>query len=252
MAKGTGTISAIIIDDVELCSDELQDLLIQNEPDIEVLAICNNGREGLQKIDELKPDLVFLDVEMPGMNGFEMIRQVPVVNFDVIFTTAYEKYAISAIKHDALDYLTKPIEANALHEAMLRLKKRREKKQTQRKLELIDHHTERSLDSLAIPTMEGLIFIGLEDIVRCESDGKYTRIFMKDNAKIISSHTLGDFEELLQKHGFFRIHKSFLINLKHLKKYIRGEGGQAVMSDGSVLDISRRKKDELLQLVSNF
>lgn len=252
MAKGTGTISAIIIDDVELCSDELQDLLIQNEPDIEVLAICNNGREGLQKIDELKPDLVFLDVEMPGMNGFEMIRQVPVVNFDVIFTTAYEKYAISAIKHDALDYLTKPVEANALHEAMLRLKKRREKKQTQRKLELIDHHTERSLDNLAIPTMEGLIFIGLEDIVRCESDGKYTRIFMKDNAKIISSRTLGDFEELLQKHGFFRIHKSFLINLKHLKKYIRGEGGQAVMSDGSVLDISRRKKDELLQLVSNF
>jgi two-component system LytT family response regulator len=122
----------------------------------------------------------------------------------------------------------------------------------QKKLEIIDHHTERKFDNLAVPTMEGLIFLGLEDIVRCESNSKYTTIFLTGNKKIVSSRTLGDFEDLLHPYGFFRIHKSYLINLKHLKKYIRGEGGQVMMSDGAGLEVSRRKKDELLELVSQF
>ena len=252
--KETDLIKAIIIDDVEMCSFELQDTIIQCELGIEIIATCDNGEDGLRKIHELSPDLVFLDVEMPGMNGFEMIRKLPAVNFELIFTTAYENYAVTAIRLSALDYLTKPVDANALKDAISRLKEKREKNDVlQRKLEVIDHHTERKLDNLAVPTMEGLIFIGLDHIVRCESNGKYTTIFLSDSKKnIVSSKTLGDFEDLLHNYGFFRIHKSFLINLKHLRKYLRNEGGHVMMSDGAVLEISRRKKDELLELVSQF
>jgi len=251
--KKPDLISAVIIDDVPMCSLELQDMIVQGALGIEIIATCDNAEDGLIKIQESKPDLVFLDVEMPGMNGFEMIRKVPVVNFEIIFTTAYDNYAIKAIRFQALDYLTKPIDATDLAEAIIRLREKRERSHLSEKaLEVIGHHTERKLDNLAVPTMEGLMFIVLEDIVRCESNSKYTTIFLLNNKKIISSRTLGDFEDILQHHGFFRIHKSYLINLKHLKKYLRGEGGQVVMSDGAVLEISRRKKDELLSLVSQF
>ena len=252
--KDTDIIRAVIVDDVEKCRTELQDTIMQSALGIEIVAICDNGEDGLKKIHELKPDLVFLDVEMPGMNGFEMIRKLPLVNFEIIFTTVHDKYAINAIRLSALDYLTKPVDADALKDAIGRLKEKRQRNDVlQKKLEVIDHHTERKLDNLAVPIMEGLIFIGLEDIVRCESSGKYTTIFLSGGKKsIISSRTLGDFEDLLHNYGFFRIHKSFLINLKHLRKYLRNEGGQVMMSDGSVLEISRRKKDELLELVSQF
>jgi two-component system LytT family response regulator len=121
-----------------------------------------------------------------------------------------------------------------------------------KQLEVIGHHTERKLDNLAVPTMEGLLFLGLQDIIRCESEDKYTKIFLVDKKMILSSRTLGDFEDLLSLHGFFRIHKSHIVNLRHLKKYLRGEGGQVVMADGSTLDVSRKKKDELLAIVSQF
>ncbi len=124
--------------------------------------------------------------------------------------------------------------------------------QVPKQLEIVGHNAEKKLDNLAVPTMEGLLFIKLQDIVRCESEDKYTKIFLSDKKMIMASRTLGDFEDLLLPHGFFRIHKSYLINLKHLKKYLRGEGGQVIMTDGATLDVSRRKKEDLLQLVSQF
>jgi len=122
----------------------------------------------------------------------------------------------------------------------------------EKKLELLGIPAEKKFNNLAVPTMEGLLFIGIQDIIRCESDDKYTKIFLADKKMILASRTLGDFEELLAPHGFFRIHKSYLINLSHLKKYLRGEGGQVIMADGSTLDVSRRKKEELMELVSQF
>ncbi len=242
------------MDDDEFCCFQLQDLLKKYSPDIEVAGVCNSGAEGLAKITELKPDLVFLDVEMQGMNGFEMIRKLPAVNFEIIFTTAYEQYAIRAIRFSALDYLVKPIDTTAFQEAISRMREKMEEKQPgeQKPLEILGIPAEKRFNNLAIPTMEGLLFIGIEDIVRCESEDKYTRIFLADKKVILASRTLGDFEDILSPHGFFRIHKSYLINLKHLKKYLRGEGGQVIMTDGATLDVSRRKKEELMGLVSQF
>ena len=244
------SISAIIVDDDPFCCFQLQDIISKYSLGIEVKAVCNNGEEGVLKIKELSPQLVFLDVEMPEMNGFEMLRKLPAINFEIIFTTAHQHYAIRAIRFSALDYLVKPIDATTLQEAISRLKDKMGEKKTQ--LELVGLPAEKKLSNLAVPTMEGLLFIGLQDIIRCEAEDKYTKIFLADKKMVMASRTLGDFEDILNPHGFFRIHKSYLINLKHLKKYLRGEGGQVIMADGSALDVSRRKKDELLELVSQF
>jgi two-component system LytT family response regulator len=247
--NSTKLITAIIVDDDPFCCFQLQDIISKYSLGIEVKAICNSGEEGIAKIREVNPGLVFLDVEMPGMNGFEMLRKLPAINFEIVFTTAHQQYAIRAIRFSALDYLVKPIDATTLQETIDRL---RDKKDGQKQLELVGLPTEIKLSNLAVPTMEGLLFIGLQDIVRCESDDKYTKIFLTDKKMVMASRTLGDFEAILYPHGFFRIHKSYLINLKHLKKYLRGEGGQVIMVDGSTLDVSRRKKEELLGLVSQF
>ncbi len=248
-------ITAIIVDDDSFSCFQLKDLINRNSKEIEIVAICNDALLGLEKLKELKPDLVFLDVEMPGMNGFDLLKKLPVINFDIIFTTAHDHYAIRAIRFSALDYLVKPIDPTALQEALSRFteKKRLNSPPAERPLEVVGHNNGKKIfDNLAVPTMEGLQFISLHDIIRCESEDKYTKIYLNDKKMIVASRTLGDFETLLQPYGFFRIHKSFLINLKHLKKYLRGEGGQVIMADGIALDVSRRKKDELLELVSQF
>ncbi len=248
------TVRAIIVDDDEFCCFQLQDVITRYCKGVEILATCTSGMEGLAKINELSPDLVFLDVEMPGMNGFEMIRKLPAVNFEIIFTTAHEHYAIRAIRFSALDYLVKPIDATILQEAISRMKDKLDSATPaeQKQLEIVGVPTEKKLSNLAVPTMEGLLFIGIHDIVRCESADKYTKIFLTDKKMILASRTLGDFESILQPYGFFRIHKSNVINLKHLKKYLRGEGGQVIMSDNATLDVSRRKKEELMAIVSQF
>ncbi len=247
-------ITAVIVDDDEFCCFQLQDIISRKVHGIDILAVCTSAEEGIAKIQQLSPQLVFLDVEMPGMNGFEMLKKLPVINFEIIFTTAHDHYAIRAIRFSAIDYLLKPIDVTSLQEALDRVieKKRHHNQVSQRQLEIVNHPSGKQLDNLAVPTMEGLLFIGLPDIICCESDDKYTTIFLADKKRIVASRTLGDFEELLQPYGFFRIHKSHLINLKHLKKYLRGEGGQVIMTDGTTLDVSRRKKDDLLQLVSQF
>ena len=247
-------ITAVIIDDDAFCSFQLQDVITKKVPGIDIVAVCSNAEEGLVKIQQLAPQLVFLDVEMPGMNGFDMLKKLPSINFEIIFTTAHEHYAIRAIRFSAIDYLLKPIDATSLQEALGRVIEKRAKHVhlSQRELEIVNHPSGKQLDNLAVPTMEGLLFLSLQDIVSCESDDKYTTIFLADKKKVVASRTLGDFEDLLSKHGFFRIHKSYLINLKHLKKDLRGEGGQVVMSNGTTLDVSRRKKEELMELVSQF
>jgi len=251
--KSQKAVTAIIIDDDPFCSFQLQDMITKYCHEIDILAVCDNGIEGLAKIQALTPEVVFLDVEMPGMNGFEMLRNLHAINFEIIFTTLYPHYAIRAIRFSALDYLLKPIDGTALQEAVSRLTdKRQHATKLPQPLQIVGYANEKKLNNLAVPTMEGLLFIGLQEIIYCESDDKYTKIFLSDKKMVLSSRTMGDFEELLQHHGFFRIHKSYLINLGHLKKYLRGEGGQVIMANGATLDVSRRKKNELLDLVSQF
>jgi two-component system LytT family response regulator len=246
-----GHLTAIIVDDDAFSCFHLSDIIQHKMDNVELLATYNSAEDSLENIQKLQPDIVFLDVEMPGgMNGFDMLKKLPAINFDIIFTTAHDYYAIRAIRFSAVDYLLKPIEATALQEAVSRVvEKRSNANPSLWQMEVVSQ-TRAKLDNLAIPTMEGLLFIGLQDIVYCEGDDKYTKIYMTDKKMIVSSRTLGVFEDLLSAYNFFRIHKSYLINLNHLKKYLRGEGGQVIMANGSTLDVARRKKEDLLKLVS--
>lgn len=247
-------LTAIIIDDDEFSCFHLQDIIRHKTNNVEVIAVCNSAEEALGKLTQLQPDVVFLDIEMPGgMSGFDLLKKLPSIHFEIIFTTAHEYYAIRAIRFSAVDYLLKPVDATALQEAISRVVEKKIKRNDPSvwQMEVISDN-KLKLENLAIPTMEGLVFISLNDIIYCEGSDKYTKIFMADRKMIISSRTLGGFEELLTPYSFFRIHKSHMINLKHIKKYLRGEGGQVCMADGTTLDVSRRRKDELLQLVSQF
>lgn len=247
-------LTAIVIDDDPFSCLHLQELIQHKTSDLEVIAICNSAEEGMNQIQELCPDIVFLDIEMPGgMNGFDLLKKLPKVNFDVIFTTAHEHHAIRAIHFSAVDYLVKPINTIGLQESIDRVKEKKSIASIDKPeyIEVISDK-KRMLDNLAIPTLEGLVFVGIDEIVYCEGSDKYTKVFLNSNKYVLSSKTLGEFEKLLESHGFYRIHKSHLINLNHIKKYIRGEGGQVGLSDGSILDVSRRRKEGLLKLVAHF
>ncbi len=250
------SLTALIVDDDPFSCFHLQDLIQHKTSGLEILAVCKNAEQAMEAIQQLKPDIVFLDVEMPdSLSGFELLKMLPAINFEVIFTTAHEHYAIRAIRCSALDYLVKPVEQTSLQEAISRV---RQKKLTMthpslRKLEMVRQEIGKTkFENLAVPTMEGLLFIDTAEIIYCEGEDKYTRIITTSDRTIMASQNLGNFEEILLPYQFFRIHKSYLVNLNHMKKYLRGEGGQVIMTNEKVLDVSRRKKEELLRTVSHL
>jgi two-component system LytT family response regulator len=248
-------ISAIIIEDDEFSAEQLKDLLAKNHNTIQVLQVCSTGEQAKNALLTLSPDIVFLDIELPDMSGFELLKALPNINFEVIFTTAFDQYAINAIRFSALDYLLKPISAEQLQttitKASAKLKEKSVAEQFKRLFSQLENR-DKPLENLGIPTMEGILFLKIADIVKCESYDKYTKIFCMNKKMIISSRNLGEFEDLLGQSGFIRVHKSFLVNKNHIVRYIKGEGGQVEMADQSYVDVSRRSKSTLLQAISNF
>ncbi|NSL88223.1 LytR/AlgR family response regulator transcription factor [Chitinophaga solisilvae] len=251
-------IKAIIVDDEQHCIDALQTMLLKKCPGVEVVGSAKGVREAKELLDELHPDLVFLDVEMPHQNGFELLKLFDKVSFDVIFTTAYEQYALKAIKFNALDYLLKPFSVKELQDA---LEKCREKKQQRLKDTAVSpmdvflqnmKTLQQSHKKIALPTINGLVFMPVQNIVRCESTGNYTRIFFTDKKNLMVSRPLKEFEELLTDVDFFRVHNSHLINLQQMQSYIQGEGGFALMSDGAQVEVSRRRKADFLKKAMQF
>ncbi|SKA39521.1 two component transcriptional regulator, LytTR family [Chitinophaga eiseniae] len=252
-------IKAIIVDDEQHCIDALQTMLVRKCPGVEVVGSAKGVKEAKELVDELHPDLVFLDVEMPHQNGFELLKQFEKIGFDVIFTTAYEQYALRAIKFNALDYLLKPFSVKELQDA---LDKCREKKQQRQRdtnsLSPMDvflqnmKTLQQSHKKIALPTINGLVFMPVQNIVRCESTGNYTRIFFTDKKNLMVSRPLKEFEELLADVDFFRVHNSHLINLQQMQSYIQGEGGFALMSDGAQVEVSRRRKADFLKRAMQF
>jgi len=241
-------LKTIIIDDEPYCSEALATLLEDN-PDVEILAICNNAADALKSISHHSPDLVFLDVEMPKMNGFEMLEQLPSVNFEIVFTTSYDQYALKAIRFSAIDYLLKPVDSEELQKAVQKVIDRSQKPITAQ-LEILMqkfHQPSTPVNKIALPTMEGLQLVPVESIISCESDSNYTILLLKNNKKIIVSRTLKEIEELLEEHSFARVHRCYLANLNEVEKYVKGEGGYLVMSDGTTIDVARNKKDTLLK-----
>lgn len=247
-------ISAIIIDDERHSCDALKMLLDKCCPQVQVAAICNSGEEGLKKIDELKPQLIFLDIEMPHMNGFQMLEQLPTINFELIFTTSYDQYAITAFKFSALDYLLKPVDREELEKAVQKVSKRINppvSQQLEILLQKINQPTI-AIQRIALPTMQGLEFVPVELIISCSSSNNYTEFFLKDKKKLLVSRTLKETEDMLADHSFIRVHNSHIVNLNAITRYVKGEGGYLVMADGSTVDVSRSRKELLLQKLQPY
>ena len=246
---------AVIIDDEKHCREVLGTLIQKHCSGIEIIENFSNGAEALKAIEKLEPDILFLDIEMPGMNGFEFLERCPGKNFEIIFTTAYNEYAIKAIKHSALDYLLKPIDRDELMEAIEKAKQQHTQKTSARVEQLLSAlKLKKESKRFAVPTLEGLIMLNSEEILYCESDGPYCTFHFTTQAKpLLTSKTLKEAEEVLQGGGeFFRVHHSFLINLKFVQKYIRGEGGEVIMHNGKNIPVARSRKQDFLKVLEKI
>jgi two-component system LytT family response regulator len=242
-------VTALVIDDEPYSCEALVELLSKYCPGVQVAKVCHSGADALIAIEEHSPQLLFLDIEMPKMNGFQLLEKVMGINFEVIFTTSYDQYAIKAIRMSALDYLLKPIDREELQTAVLKVTRRLAHPQMQQIQMLLQkvNNPGKPMLKIALPTMEGLQLIQIDAVICCTSDSNYTTIRLKDQQRIIVSRTLKEVEELLCEHGFQRVHHSSLVNLNEINKYIKGEGGYLVMSDGSHVDVSRSRKEGLLR-----
>jgi two-component system, LytTR family, response regulator len=243
-------IRAILVDDEEHCLDTLQILIAENCSDVQIVAQCRSAESAIKAIEKLKPAVVFLDIEMPFMDGFAMLEQLNEISFAVIFTTSYDQYAIKAIRFSALDYLLKPIDATDLVTAVNRVQSQKQlpsSEQFQMLLQQI-RHSGSEVTKIAVPTSDGFELIFADNILRCEAEDSYTHFHLKNNRKIIACRTLKDVESQLQQfHNFIRIHHSFIVNLNEVTKYVRGEGGYVEMSDGKIVNVSRSRKDALMK-----
>ena len=246
-------IKAIIVDDELGARESLSKMIEKNCKQIEVVAKVDSMLSAFEAITNKEPDLVFLDIEMPNGNAFDLLEKFKTINFNIIFTTAYDHYAIKAIKFSAVDYILKPIDPEELINAVKRFEDQAGQKTTldkQFKTLLSNVRPENKLKKVGIPDGDGLIFINLSDIIRCDSDGNYTFFILTNGKKIIASRTLGEYEQMFADDNFFRIHRSHLINLEHVKKYIKGEGGYVIMTDNSQVEVSRRNKTDFLERLS--
>jgi two-component system LytT family response regulator len=243
-------IRAVIIDDEPDCCHVLSMLLEKHCPEVKVDAIYYSSEAAIKGIIAHSPQLVFLDIEMPHRNGFELLEALPAINFEIIFTTSYDQYAIKAIRFSALDYLLKPVDREELQLAVKKAIGRLSHPLPQQ-LEILmqKFHHANTVNRIALPTGEGLQLIPTDTIISCSSSSNYTILCMKANQKLTVSRTLKDIEEMLEDYNFFRVHNSYLVNLDEIRKYIRGEGGSVIMSDGSSIDVSRSKKDLLLKKI---
>lgn len=238
--------TAVLIDDEPAAIDALLSKLANVAPSIQVVASFTMPNEAIQAIPKLDPTVVFLDVEMPTMDGFSLLNQLKDADFEVIFTTAYSQYAIDALRTRACDYLLKPISESELAEALSRLQSRLELRQKEQTQQALVPKSGR----IAIPSMKGLQFVQVEDIIWLSSERNYTNFYLRNGQHLVASRTLKEFEKLLLPYGFIRIHHSSVINSKHVVEYLRGEGGSVVLSNGTEVEVSKRRKQFFLSSMS--
>ena len=248
-------IRCVLVDD-EADSLEVIELLIKKHcPQVTVEASCNSAEKGMEAILRYKPDVVFLDIEMPNMNGFDMLENFDTLDFDIVFITAYHQFAIKAFRYSALNYLLKPVDLDELLETIRRIEKRAAppvREQMELLKDRINNPGKPLIARIALTTSFGMTFVDTADIVVCQSDSNYTRVHLVNGEKILVSKTLKEIDETLSGPDFYRIHNSYLINLHHIRKFVKGDGGYLVMVDETIVSISRTKKQEFLELFSKF
>src|SRR6187431_2384682 len=246
-------IRTVVIEDEEHSRKMLMAMLHEHCRDIHVVADADSVRTGLTAITEHRPELVFLDIELQSETSFAILEKLPEINFELVFTTAFDHYALKAIKFCAIDYLLKPIDLNELQVAVVKAEKRLNREYLNKNLEVLLNNIKsvsQNNHRIALSTLEGLLFVNVRDILYCESSGPYTKFVFKQANKIITSRHLKEYEDLLSGYEFFRIHKSYLVNLQEIQKYIRGEGGHLIMSDGAILNVSKQRKENFLRIYS--
>ncbi len=244
-------IKAVIIDDEHSARETLSGMLAKFCPEVMIAGMADSAQEGINVIQNYQPQLVFLDVQMPFGSGFDLLEALPNINFEVIFTTAYNQYALKAIKFSALDYLLKPIDVKELKAAVEKVQLQANDQTSNIKLANFIENVNNNDDTtrkIVLPTAKGFSVVAIKDIIRCESDRNYTWIHFRDGPSLLATRSLKDFEELLVEYQFFRVHQSHLINLDCVKHYNRGRGGQVALSDGSQVDVARSKRDEFVKM----
>ena len=252
-------IRAIIIDD-EISAINVLSLLLRKKckDDVDVVATTTSPVEGKLLIEQQKPDLVFLDIEMPGMTGIDLIRSLPNPNFHVVFVTAYDAYAVEAFELSAIDYLLKPIGADKVERVVNKIKDNIRKhqllmnEQLQQLERILKMNVNPNENKIGVGMADKIVFINIPDILYCEAQGNYTNVILYDGKKIVASKTLGDFENQFEGKNFFRIHHSYLINMNRVKEFQRYEGGYVMMENNIKLEVSQRKRKDFLDAISGF
>ncbi|MBN1338408.1 MAG: response regulator transcription factor [Bacteroidales bacterium] len=248
-------IKAIIVEDEKKSRETLSGLLKLYCKDLQVVAEADGVYSGIEIICEYKPDVVFLDIQMPDGSGFKLLERTRDLEFEVIFTTAYDQFAIKAIKYSALDYLLKPIFPDDLLSAVEKLRKKLGSKRTKEGIDALLHNLKKPESDpprIVLSTAEKLHVVATDDILRCESDNYYTVFYFTNGKKLMVSKTLKENEELLSEHNFVRPHKSHLVNLKYVRGMSKTDGASILMSDGSEVPVSRRKRDKITEILSSL
>lgn len=242
-------LKAIIIDDEPDCVKLLALQLKMYCPQVQVVAECTESETGFTKIKELLPDIVFMDIEMPVMNGFQLLEKIGAIKFSLVFVTAYDQFAVKAFRFSALDYLLKPIDGKDLKAAVEKAEQRLYPQAQQLSLlkEQMHGGIKNLPDKIALPYQNGVIFAEIKNVIYCESDNNYTRFYTEDGKKYVVAKTLGDIQEILEERNFLRIHRQYLINLSHIKKYVRGEGNYVIMSNDQSVPVARNQKERLIE-----
>lgn len=241
-------LTAVIVDDEESPRTMLAGLLQRRHPEVNVLGTAVDVPTGLELVRRTSPQILFLDIELKDKTGFDLLKGLGEQRPHVIFTTAHEGYAVRAIRFSALDFLLKPIDAIELQEAITKAEQVIRTAEKPLMVDMLLKNIDRSIGErvIALPVSDGLELVHVNEIVVCESDSNYTTLYLRDDKRLVISRTLKEFEDLLGEQDFIRVHNSHLISRKHIKKYIKGEGGEVIMSNGMNIAVSRRKKPELM------
>lgn len=247
------TLKAVLIDDERNSLESLNLELLSYCPEIIITAMFRDPIEGRQAILQSPPDVLFLDIEMPGMNGFDLLLSIPSINFEIIFVTAFDQFALKAFDVHAIDYLLKPIRKDKLIQAVQRAKERHLEKTAKTNVQAFVQHMMSQAsydhDQIALPTNEGFTFVKTKEIIYLEAESNYTWIKLTSQARLLISKSLGEIEGQLNASNFYRIHKTFVANIHQIHRYVRGQGGTLVMNDGSQIPVSRTHKEQLLKLI---
>lgn len=242
-------IKTLIVDDEERSRNSLHKMLENYCPDISVVGKTGSAEQAKLMVRQLKPDILFLDIQMPGENGIELMRSLGPGSPAVIFITAYSSYAMEAIKLSAFDYILKPVDVDELVQTVEKFKLRQLSNKSMDEDSLVSEKSTNKKQVLTIPTQEGLEFIDLDELVRCSALKNYTLFYLRSGKKIISSKNMGEYENALQQHDLFRVHHSHIVNIREIRKYIKGRGGCVLMSDGEAIEVAQRRKTEFFSFL---